>query len=390
MITKNKKAITWRGWPQVRRRAPEPAPGPAAREFLLGVVVLFASALIWHRVWHWSIPQVKAAEHAFCRHPPAAAVRQATPLDRLPFPLLARRAWAAAARSACGRSGAKRWNDWKPSGSCCRCVGAGCQPPLRGRAAGRLGQQQTFATPLAASRRTPLSSGSLTPRPSPPPWHPVPAPQDALHKANCLCNLVLRNHDAPAPAIEAMQVGRASTGRERLRVASWSPGMSRAAPLRCPCAFTQASWAPPSNSHVPPAARPPSASPSLPLDSLQDAGLPVPNPLMLPFMLVRVSPCQLAQPTGARRAAALLCSSSSTAPAPGCPQHPAPPAALPMAAPPPPHTHPPTPPHPHPPPHTQSPPPRHVLPCPGQADADAVVEIEISADQLNAHIDFQQ
>ncbi|PSC75281.1 transcription factor DPB [Micractinium conductrix] len=71
--------------------------------------------------------------------------------------------------------------------------------------------------------------------------------QDALHKANCLCNLVLRNHDAPAPAIEAMQ----------------------------------------------------------------DAGLPVPNPLMLPFMLVR-------------------------------------------------------------------------------ADADAVVEIEISADQLNAHIDFQQ
>lgn len=97
---------------------------------------------------------------------------------------------------------------------------------------------------------------SLPPRPTPPHLTPTThspcthPPQDAVLKAHCLCNLALRNRDAPLPVLLQMQVGLvwrvwpgrgaapSSAAQQPGRLpASVLPGVHAAQPARCACAL---------------------------------------------------------------------------------------------------------------------------------------------------------
>ena len=264
MISKTKKSIRWKGWPTVRLRA----------------CAVFARCRLTGAPF--------SADASLEGLPPEGCVFAKEMLASARRP-----------RRACGQPGrADKWLRLPAAPAAPQGLGRSAEERLRAERAkamerldakrqllevGWLGSAWLGAWGLAAAGRGSARVGAprvvqllawpalaTSPRPPPaPPPNPPTAVQDAIQKCYCLSNLVSRNHAVPLPALLQMQARP-----QRGRVSGGGAG-GGACGLQGGCAALL-----------------PDGSPLRP--ALQEAGQRVPNPLKLPFILVRVRlfPCR--------------------------------------------------------------------------------------------------
>ena len=198
MITKNKKAIRWRGWPTVRALSCGAAPhGTACGRFSVALPAGSAGA---------APSNVAASAGKTSQHTLSEAC--------LPALRVVCRAWGAARRIECRRSWARQLSGCRPSASRCR-WGPSAHTPACGIVAafGSVAASachccSAFAELCVAWENPPTHAAPHLPHPRAPacPGLPLPAClQDSVHKAYCLSNLVLRNREAPLPLLLEMQ-----------------------------------------------------------------------------------------------------------------------------------------------------------------------------------------